>query len=95
MPLLRAAIGLLAVFFAHYLGRSAAALYRGREARSRTITWALRAAVCVMGVLWGYGLDALAMVVLALALGSLGAGVWAQLRPPKDEGLVKQMFPEE
>jgi len=94
MPLLRAAIGLLAIFFAHYLGRSAAGLYRRREARSRTITWALRTAVCVVGVLWRYGLDTLSMVVLALVFVSLGAGVWAQLRPLKDEGLVKQMFPE-
>ena len=95
MPLLRAAIGLLAIFFAYYLGRSAAALHRRREVRSSTIIWALRATVCVAGVLWGYGLDALARVVLALALVSLGAGVRAQLRPPKDPGLVRQMFPEE
>jgi len=95
VPLLRAAIGLLAIFFAHYLGRSAAGLHRRREARSRTITWALRASVCVVGVLWRYGLDTLSIVVLVLVLASLGAGAWAQLRPPEDEGLVKQMFPEE
>jgi hypothetical protein len=95
MTLLRAALGLLAVFFAHYLGRSAVGLCQRREARSRTVTWALRTAVCVLAVLWARGLDLLSGVVLALTAISLGAGAWRQLRPPKDEALVKQMFPEE
>ncbi len=95
MSLLRAALRLLAVFFAHYLGRSAVGLCQRREARSRTITWALRTAVCVVAVLWARGLDLLSGVVLALTAISLGTGAWRQLRPPKDEGLVKQMFPEE
>jgi hypothetical protein len=95
MVLMRAALGLLAVFFAHYLGRSAAGLYQRCEPRSRTITWALRTAVCMTAVLWRSGLDVLSLIVLALALLSLAAGVRAQLRPPKDEGLVKQMFPDD
>lgn len=95
MILLRALVGLLALFFAHYLGRSAVALHQRREARARTITWALRTAVCVGAVLWGRGLDALSVVVLLLTAVSLGSGVWHQLHPPKDEGLVEAMFPKE
>jgi hypothetical protein len=95
MILFRALVGLLALFFAHYLGRSAAGLYQRRETRVRTITWGLRTAVCVGAVLWGRGLDALALVVLALTAVSLGSGVWRQLHPPKDEGLVDVMFPKE
>jgi len=95
MLLLRAVIGLLAVFFAHYLGRSTVALVQRREARFRTITWTLRVTVCVMAVLWGVGLDVLSVMVLVLALLSLAGGVWRQLHPPKHEGLVEQMFPRE
>lgn len=95
MPLMRAALGLLAIFFAHYLGRSAAGLYQRAEPRSRTITWALRTLVCLLAVLWRSGLDWLSAVVIALLALSLAAGVRAQLRPPKDEGLVKQMFPDD
>jgi len=95
MLLMRAAIGLLAVFFAHYLGRSAAGLVQRRVSRSRTISWALRTTVCVLGVFWGYGLDTLAVIVLALVALSLVSGVWVQLHPPNDEGLVEKMFHKE
>jgi hypothetical protein len=95
MAPLRAALGLLAVFFGHYLGRSAARLLQGKEARGRTVTWALRTAVCAAAILWGHGLDLLAGVVAVAVAVSLGAGVYAQLHPPKDEGLVKMMFPKE
>lgn len=95
MILFRALVGVLAVFFSHFLGRSAAGLYQGRESRSRTIGWTLRVTVCVMAVVWGRGLDALSVVVLVLAVLSLGAGVWRQLHPPKDEALVEKMFSEE
>ncbi len=95
MAPLRIALGLLAIFFSHYLGRSAVRLYQGQEARARTMTWVLRTAVCVAAILWGHGLDLLAALALALVAVSLGAGVWAQSHPPKDEGLVKMMFPKE
>jgi len=51
--------------------------------------------VCLIAVFWRYGPDVLAIVVSALVLVSLGAGVWCQLHPPKDEGLDKQMFPDD
>lgn len=95
MAPLRMALGLLAVFFGHYLGRSAVRLYQGKEARARTMTWALRTTVCAAAVLWGHGLDLLAGVAGAAVALSLGAGVYAELHPPKDEGLVKMMFPKE
>mgnify|MGYP001102822839 CR=1 FL=1 len=95
MPLMRAAIGLLALFFAHYLGRSAAGLVQRREARSRTITWTLRTAVCVLAVFWGYGPDTLALIVFVLVVLSLVSGMWVQFHPPKDERLVEKMFPKE
>ena len=95
MPLLRAALGLLGMFFAYYLGRSAAGLYLRREYRSRTITWALRAAVCVAAIIWSGGLDVVSVIVVVLVLICLAAGARAQLRPPKDEDLVRQMFPDE
>ncbi|MCX6618915.1 MAG: hypothetical protein NTZ98_22805 [Acidobacteria bacterium] len=95
MILFRALVGLLALFFAHYLGRSAAGLHQRREVRARTITWALRTAVCVGAVVWGRGLDALSVVVLLLTAVSVGSGIRRQLRPPKDEGLVEVMLPKE
>lgn len=95
MLLMRAAIGLLAVFFAHYLGRSAAGLVQRRVSRSRTISWALRTTVCALAVFWRYGPDTVALIVLALVVLSLASGVWVQLHPPKDEGLVEKMFHKE
>jgi hypothetical protein len=95
MLLMRAALGLLAIFFAHYLGRSAVGLSQRREPRFRTITWGLRAAVCVLAVLWRNGLDVLSVMVIVLVLISLAAGVRAQFRLPKDEHLVEKMFPKE
>ena len=92
---LRMALRLLAVFFGHYLGGSAVRLYQGQEARARTMTWALRTTVSAAAVLWGHGLDLLAGVAGAAVALSLGAGVYAQLHPPKDEGLVKMMFSKE
>jgi len=95
MAPLRIALGLLAVFFGNYLGRSAARLYQGKEARARTVTWVLRTTVCVAAIFWGHGLDLLAAVAVALVALSLAAGIYAQLHPPKDEGLVKAMFPRD
>jgi len=95
MPLLRALIGLLAIFFAHYLGRSAVGLVQRRETRARTISWALRTTVCVLAVFWHYGPDTLALIVFVLVVLSLLSGVWAQLHPPKDEGVVEKMFPKD
>jgi len=89
---LRVALGLLAVFFAYYLGRSSMALCQGRQARSRTMTWVLRTAVCVLAVFWGAGLDLLSGAVVFLAVLACAAGAYRQLHPPKDDELVKKMF---
>jgi len=95
MAPLRFALRLLAVFFGNYLGRSAVRLHQGKETRARTVTWVLRTSVCVAAIFWGHGLDLLAAVALALVALSLAAGAYAQLHPPKDEGLVKVMFPKD
>jgi len=92
---LRVALGLLAVFFAYYLGRSCIALCQGQQARSRTITWVLRTAVCLLAVFWGAGLDFLSGTVALLTALVCAAGACRQLHPPKEEGLVKKMFPKD
>lgn len=92
---LRVALGLLAVFFGYYLGRSGAALCQGRQARSRTITWVLRTGVCIMAVFWGAGLDILSGAAALLMVLACAAGAYRQLHPPKDEELVKKMFSKE
>lgn len=95
MDLLRAILGALCVFFAHFLGRSAVRVFQGKSARSRAITWALRAGVTVLGVFWGRGLDTISVVVVALAASALAFGAWLEWRPRHEEDLSKALFPEE
>ena len=95
MDLLRVAVGLLSIFFAHFLGRSLVRVYEGKQPRWRAVSWALRTAVTLLALYWGQGPDLIALVITALAALSLGAGVFLQLRPRRYEELEKVMFPDE
>jgi uncharacterized membrane protein YoaK (UPF0700 family) len=79
--LLRAALGILAVFFAYVLGRVAARLHRQNQPYSKALTWVLRVAVCVLAVFWRRGLDATSIATLALVAVGFGAGVFVEQRP--------------
>ena len=87
-------LGLLGVFFAHFLGRSGVRLARRQAARARFIAWLLRTAACLYAVVWFGGFRLVSIVVLALAALSLAWGVFDEYRPKKEpEDLTKLMFP--
>lgn len=89
-------LGLLGIFFAHFLGRSAVRLSRRQATRARFLTWLLRTAACLYAVVWFGGLRTVAALVLALAVLSLAWGLFDEYRPKKPpEDLTRIMFPPE
>jgi hypothetical protein len=93
--LARAVLGLLCVFFAHYLGRAIVRQIRLPRPGWDLFRWTLRTLVTAAGLIWQGGLDALSITFLALAVLSCGAGVYIERRPPKPpEDLTHVIFPD-
>src|ERR1039458_3046678 len=69
------AMGLLCLFFAHFLGRSIVRVRRGQRARS-FYGWLIRTAITGGAILWRRGLDGIAIVAFTLAAASLVVGMW-------------------
>lgn len=90
LGILRVALGLLAVFLAHFLGRS---LARSRQPR-RIAGWSIRLAVALVALAW-MGLDLFALIIYVLALVSGGFGYWDEWRPKHEPDLTKTLFPED
>jgi len=93
MDLLRVVLGLLCLFFAHFLGRSIVRVRRGQGARS-LYGWLIRTAIAGGAISWRRGLDDIAIAVFTLAAASLAVGVWDEQRPKKQEDLTKEIFGE-
>jgi len=91
---LRGILGILCVFFAHMLGRSAAAVHAGRQKRTRMYAWVIRTTVCGAALLFRHEVDAVAIGVYVVAAGVLALGFWAEQRPKKDEDLSQEIFPD-
>jgi len=92
--LLRAVIGLMCVLFAYFLGRTATRAYLGRGRKSRMYGWLIRTAITAAVITWRRGVDSLALAAYALAALTLAAGVWLELRPPKQpENVSREIFP--
>src|SRR5580658_3475628 len=88
---LRVVLGLLCVFFAHFLGRSIVRVRRGLPVRG-LYGWVIRTAITGGAILWHRGLDNVAIVAFTLAAASLAVGVWDEQRPKKQEDLTKAIF---
>lgn len=88
IPLLRALLVVLAVFFGVGLGRSLAA-----PRRRRLITWSLRIIVVLFGICW-YGVDLYAVAAIVLAAAAVAAGYYRGRHPAKQEHLEDVMFPK-
>jgi hypothetical protein len=82
---LRILLGILALFFGYFLGRVATRLHAAHQPLAKAVTWVLRTVVCLLGVLWGRGLDAISVVALVLVAAAIAAGVWVELRPRPTE----------
>jgi len=85
LQLLRVALGVLAVVFAHALGRVTARLRLQKQPFSKALTWALRTAICLLAVFWRRGFDAISIAILALAAVSFALGVLLEQRPRHEE----------
>ena len=85
MYLVRLLLGLMAIFFAHFLGRAMVRPRGERATRRRPLTWALRTAVALGGLYWGAGAGVLSIAMTLLAALSLGWGLYAGARPRRDD----------
>lgn len=88
---LRIVLGLLCLFFAHFLGRSIVRVRRGQNPRS-LYGWLIRTAITAGAILWRRGLDGVAIGAFTLAAASLVLGAWDEQRPKKQEDLTKEIF---
>jgi hypothetical protein len=93
LDFLRVLLGLLCVFFAHFLGRSIVRMRRGSSARS-LYGWLVRTAIAAGAILWRRGLDGISIGAFTLAAAVLVVGVWDEQRPKKQEDLTKEIFGE-
>jgi hypothetical protein len=84
--MLRVVLGLLCLFFAHFLGRSIVRVRRGHNPRS-LIGWLIRAAITAGAILWRRGLDNTSIVIFTLSAAALVVGMWEEQRPKKQEDL--------
>lgn len=91
VDVLRVVLGLLCLFFAHFLGRAIVRMRRGQRARSM-YGWLLRTVITAGAVLWRRGLDNISIVILTLAAAALVVGVWDEQRPKPQEDLTKEIF---
>jgi hypothetical protein len=93
LDILRAALGLLCLLFAHFLGRSIVRVQRGQSPRS-LYGWLVRTAIACGTILWHRGLDGVAIAIFTLSAVSLVLGAWDEQRPKKQEDLTKEIFGE-
>lgn len=94
LDFLRGVLGLLLLFFAHFLGRSMVRVRRGLQQPRSLYGWLIRALITAGAVLWHRGLDGEAIAILTLAACSLTLGAWDEQRPKKQEDLTKEIFGE-
>ena len=90
---LRVIVGLLCVFFAHFVGRSAIRVRQGRTRQSTLMSWMLRTLVASVAVFWHTGLDRISVGTIVLAIVAAAAGVYLEWRPRHHDELEKVMFP--
>jgi hypothetical protein len=92
LEILRVAVGLLLLFFAHFLGRSIVRVRAGRQQPRSVVGWIVRTLIAVFLILWRRGFDSISIAALALAAAALALGIWEESRPKRQEDLTKQIF---
>src|ERR1035437_8087436 len=95
MEFLRGVLGLIGAGCAYMMGRSAAAVRKGWQKRSRLYGWTIRTAACMVALMIRHPLDATDLVVWAAAAAAFALGFWNASRPRKEEDLVSTIFPDE
>ncbi len=90
---LRGMLGLLCAFFAHMLGRATGRPRQAVPRGARPASWAIRTVVTYAAILYRHGIDAVALIVAALAAAAFALGYWLVRRPAKpEEDLTGQIF---
>ena len=95
MEFLRGLLGFLGMSSAFMTGRSAVAVRKGWQKPSRLYGWAIRTLVCVVAVAFRNRVDAVDLIVWALAAVAFAGGMWSVSRQKPPEDLTRQIFPGE
>lgn len=91
---LRGALGVLCVLFAHFAGRTAVSVRKGRQKRPRMYAWIIRAAVCGIAISLRHRVDVIDVSVWLLSLAAFASGWWDASREKETEDLTHEIFPE-
>ena len=91
LNVLRCFLGLLCLFFAHFLGRSIVRVQHGQRGRSLA-GWLIRTLIAAGAILWHRGLDTITIVFYTLSAMSLVIGAWDEQRPKPQDDLTKEIF---
>jgi len=91
LDVLRIVLGLLCLFFAHFLGHSIVRVQRGQSTRS-LYGWLIRTIIAGAVILFRRGLDGISIAAFTLAAVSLVIGAWDEQRPKRQEDLTKEIF---
>ena len=94
LEFLRGVLGLIGIGCAYMLGRSAAAVRKGWQKKSRLYGWIFRTSACIVAMAIRHPVDIAAIAVVALAAAACGLGYWNTSREEPPEDLTHTIFPD-
>jgi len=94
LEFLRGVLGVLCVLFAHFAGRTAVAVKKGRQKLPRLYAWVIRALLCAVAISLRHPTDVIDVSVWLLSAAAFALGWWEASREKKPEDLAHQIFPE-
>ncbi len=95
MEFLRGVLGLIGVGCAYMAGRSAAALRKGWQKKSRLYGWIARTAACLIAMAVRHPVDIAEITVCALAAAACALAFRSTMRERPPEDLTRVIFPDE
>ncbi len=95
LEFLRGALGLIGIGCAYMLGRSAAAVRKGWQKKSRIYGWAIRTLACMLALTIRHPVDAAQIAVWGVAAAVFAVGYWTTWRRKPEEDLTKRMFDDQ
>ncbi|HUI82158.1 MAG TPA: hypothetical protein VLY24_29755 [Bryobacteraceae bacterium] len=94
LEFLRGVLGVLCVLFAHFAGRTAVSVTKGRQKVSKLYAWIIRAAACGFAISIRHPTDLIDISVWLLSLAAFAVGWWDASREKQVEDLTHEIFPE-
>jgi hypothetical protein len=95
MEFLRGVLGLIAVGCGYMAGRSAAALRKGWQKKSRLYGWIVRTSACLFAMAIRHPVDNAEIAVWVLVAAASALGFWSTSRERPAEDLTRTIFPDE